>query len=143
MPSITKARCRALFESQPVAVLATVGPGGPHLVPIVFAASADRILSAVDHKPKRTLDLRRLANISRSPRVSLLVQAYHDDWSQLWWVRADGDAVVIESGEDWHAAIAALQARYVQYIDRPPEGPAIVVQVTQWTGWEFIAGQAG
>ncbi|NNF62811.1 MAG: TIGR03668 family PPOX class F420-dependent oxidoreductase [Acidimicrobiia bacterium] len=137
MPSLTKKRCTTLFASQPVAVLATVGPEGPHVVPIVFAVKQDRIVSAVDHKPKRTADLRRLANIKHCPQVSLLVQAYDDDWSKLWWVRADGDAVVVERGDDWETATAALQARYEQYRDRRPEGPAIVVSVTGWTGWEY------
>ena len=143
MPTITRDRCKALFDAHPVAVLATVGPGGPHLVPVVFAISHDRISTAIDHKPKRTLELRRLANIDHNSRVSLLVQSYDEDWSQLWWVRADGDAIVTEAGEDWHEATAALSARYVQYRERPPEGPAIVATVSQWSGWEFTAGQAG
>jgi hypothetical protein len=30
--------------------------------------------------------------LSENPRVSLLVDRYAEYWTQLWWVRADGDA---------------------------------------------------
>lgn len=36
--------------------------------------------------------LQRLANVASEPRCSLLVDHYEDDWSSLWWVRADGEA---------------------------------------------------
>jgi PPOX class probable F420-dependent enzyme len=50
------------------------------------------IYSAVDAKPKRSARLQRLANVASEPRCSLLVDHYEDDWSKLWWVRADGEA---------------------------------------------------
>ena len=74
-----------------VARLATVGgPGSPHLVPVTFAVAGDRIYSAVDAKPKTTRDLRRLRNIRADPRVAVLADHYDEDWSRLWWARADG-----------------------------------------------------
>jgi PPOX class probable F420-dependent enzyme len=118
-----------------VARLATVGStGAPHLVPITFALLDEATLvTAVDHKPKRTRALRRLANISQNPQVSVLVDHYEDDWSRLWWVRADGTARV------WKAAPAgaaeALVDRYPQYRARPPRGPFIVVEVQRLSGW--------
>src|SRR5574338_35298 len=43
------------FASARVARLATVGAdGAPHLVPVVFALADDRVLMAVDFKPKHT-----------------------------------------------------------------------------------------
>ena len=62
------------------------------MVPIVFAVEGDTIYNAVDHKPKRSTQLRRLANIAENPAVSVLVDYYDDDWDELWWVRADGVA---------------------------------------------------
>jgi PPOX class probable F420-dependent enzyme len=120
-----------------VARLATVSAGGqPHLVPVTFGVVGDVVFSAVDHKPKRTLALKRLANVAGNPRVTLLVDEYSDDWSVLWWARADGLASVVEPGEPDHAhAVEALVARYEQYRDRPPEGPALVVDVERWSGW--------
>lgn len=118
-----------------MARLATVGPGGhPHLVPITFALLDERTLvTAVDHKPKRTTALRRLANIAANPWVSVLVDHYEDDWTRLWWVRADGLARI------WKAAPAgaaeALANRYEQYRARPPQGPFIVIDVQRFSGW--------
>ena len=122
-----------LFASARVARLATVREdGSPHLVPIVFAVAGDVIYSAVDAKPKRTRSLRRLANIADEPRVSVLADHYEDDWSRLWWVRADGLARVLDASP---AALAALTARYPQYRDTPPPGPFLEITVDRWSGW--------
>src|SRR5271156_2506064 len=112
-------QARRRFLTTTVARMATVGfAGTPHLVPIVFAAIGDNTLvTAVDHKRKRTLALRRLKNIAENPAVSLLADEYRDDWDALWWARADGLARVLAPGQepDLRAtAIDALVARYVQ-----------------------------
>src|SRR5256885_1875536 len=66
-------------------------PGIPHIVPVTFAAVDDTVVFAVDHKPKSTMDLRRVRNIRATGQVSMIVDHYDDaDWTQLWWVRADG-----------------------------------------------------
>ena len=71
------------FAASRVARLATATPdGAPHLVPIVFAVRGDTIYHGVDAKPKRTTQLRRLANIAANPRVSVLVDHYDDDWTR-------------------------------------------------------------
>ena len=125
-----------------VARLATVSAAGqPHLVPVTFAADADadagRLYTAVDHKPKSTTRLRRLANIAANPRVTLLADYYADDWTQLWWARADGHATVLTSAQDIQAPIALLARRYPQYQATPPTGPVIAITVTAWTGWSY------
>jgi PPOX class probable F420-dependent enzyme len=132
--SVDSAQARDRFAASVVARLATTGPGGrPHLVPVTFALLDDAtIVSAVDHKPKRTTALRRLANIAANPEVSLLVDHYEDDWSELWWARADGHARVLD---DFPAAAQALVARYPQYRERRPSGPFIVVEVERFSGW--------
>jgi PPOX class probable F420-dependent enzyme len=82
-----------------IARLATVDAlGTPHLVPIVFAVDGDRVYSAVDAKPKRSPALRRLANIAVNPHVAVLVDHYAEDWTTLWWVRADGTGQVASTG---------------------------------------------
>jgi len=91
---------------------------------------------AVDHKPKRTNDLQRLRNIEANPRVSLLADEYTEDWTRLWWVRADGTARVLRGGEP----PAELVAKYPQYANRPPAGPVIHVAVASWRGWAASAG---
>jgi PPOX class probable F420-dependent enzyme len=131
---------RERFSTATVARMATVGPGGtPHLVPIVFALiDEDTVVTAVDHKRKRTTALRRLANIERNPAVALLADEYHDEWDRLWWARADGRARVLAPGEEPELrarGIDALVARYVQYAHRRPSGDLIVVEVQRWSGW--------
>ncbi|GAA2597983.1 TIGR03668 family PPOX class F420-dependent oxidoreductase [Winogradskya consettensis] len=118
------------FGTARVARLATVTPdGAPHLVPIVFALVGNVIHTGVDGKPKRHRQLQRLTNIAGEPRVSVLVDHYDDDWSALWWVRADGIAEVVEVAEP------ALLARYPQYRDEPPPGPFLRIRVERWTSW--------
>lgn len=128
-----EATARELFASARVARLATVTPEGePHLVPIVFVAVGSRIVTAVDAKPKSTLSLQRLANIAAYPRVCVLADRYDEDWTQLWWVRADGRAHVVESDP---ALLQPLVDRYSQYAEQSPPGPLIVIDVDRWTGW--------
>ena len=125
-----------LFGEAPVAVLSTVRPdGAPHVVPVVFAVHGDVIFTAVDAKRKSTHRLRRLANIAAEPRVTLLVDHYDDDWSQLWWVRADGVAHVHEAGEAMATGYALLRAKYSQYDRIALDGPVVTVTVHTWTDW--------
>ncbi|ROS44936.1 TIGR03668 family PPOX class F420-dependent oxidoreductase [Amycolatopsis thermoflava] len=129
------AEARARFVASRVARLATVSANGqPHLVPVTFAVSGDEIVFAVDHKPKSTHALRRLANIAANPAVAFLADAYDEDWTRLWWARADGIATVEEPGP-----VPLLVAKYEQYARRPPEGPVVITQVTRWSGWTGTA----
>ena len=127
---------RTMFAGASVAQLATVGPGGaPHLVPVVFAVSGDWVFTAVDAKRKTTHKLRRLANIEANPRVCLLVDHYADDWSHLWWVRADGVATIHHSGEERAVAYDLLRRKYPQYERVALDGPAVAVTVQRWSWW--------
>ncbi|MFJ8360952.1 TIGR03668 family PPOX class F420-dependent oxidoreductase [Streptomyces sp. NPDC093984] len=144
MPRIEEGEARRRFTDARVARLATVDPEGrPHLVPVVFAVRDDGgIVMAVDRKPKSSRKLKRLHNIAVHPAVSLLVDAYDEDWERLWWVRADGGARAVppEVSEDddrgeYDAALALLGRKYPQYRDSPPDGPVVVVTVHRWSGW--------
>jgi PPOX class probable F420-dependent enzyme len=131
-----------LFGTARVARLATVGPtGAPHLVPMVFALVGDVIYTAVDAKPKRHTGLRRLSNIAAEPRVSVLADHYDEDWTVLWWVRADGVARVLDVADPAaRAGLTALVERYPQYRVDPPPGPVIAVEVRRWSAWSAAAG---
>jgi PPOX class probable F420-dependent enzyme len=138
--SVNAAAAREHFANVQVARLATVSPAGhPHLVPITFALlGGDMLVTAVDHKPKRTTALQRLANLAARPDVCVLADHYSENWVQLWWARADGRARVLEPGEEETtraAALRALIARYDQYRERPPHGAVIVIAVARWSGW--------
>jgi PPOX class probable F420-dependent enzyme len=129
---------RARFATARIARLGTVdSTGRPHLAPIVFALDGDVLYSAVDHKPKRTVALRRLANVAANPAVSVLVDHYDDDdWDRLWWVRADGvGAVLAIDGAPAARARGLLQERYPQYVTRPLTGQVLAIAVERWSGW--------
>lgn len=127
---------RRAFAGARIARLATIRPdGGPHLVPVTFAVAGDTVYTAVDAKPKRTRHLQRLRNLSLEPRCTLLVDHYDEDWSQLWWVRADGTAEVIDRPDPGHHGLRHLADRYAPYAQAPPRGPLIIVTVSSWTGW--------
>jgi PPOX class probable F420-dependent enzyme len=127
---------RQRFGRARVARLATVSADGePHLVPVTFAIDGDVIYTAVDAKPKSTRQLRRLANIRVNPRVCLLADHYDEDWSALWWVRANGTAVIVSDAADMAAPVRLLARRYQQYEVDPPEGPVLQIRVRRWTGW--------
>jgi PPOX class probable F420-dependent enzyme len=132
-------QARRLFLECRVARLATVTPAGnPHLVPVVFAVVGETLYTAVDAKPKTTLALRRLANIAAHPQVTLLADHYCDDWTQLWWARADGLAR-LATGTEATEALNVLATRYRQYQLQRPPGPVVAVDITVWTGWAAFA----
>ena len=135
--------CRESFGTARVARLATVGDNGPHLVPIVFAVTADTIFTAVDGKPKRSRLLKRLDNIDHDPAVAVLADRYDEDWDRLWWVRADGTARILRTTAEMKTGIDLLVARYEQYHNAPPAGPLIEISVARWTGWAVRASEPG
>jgi PPOX class probable F420-dependent enzyme len=104
-------------------------------VPFTFAVDGDLVYTAVDAKPKTTTNLKRLSNIRDNPRVAVLADHYEDDWSTLWWVRADGTATVVSDAQAMARPFRLLAERYPQYAASPPAGPVIVIQVDRWTGW--------
>ena len=119
-----------------VAHLATAGADGrPHIVPICFALDGMTLYFAVDAKPKRTTNLKRLRNIAANPAVSILVDHYEDDWDRLWWVRLDGRARVITKNPEAETALHLLAQRYGQYRATKPGGPVVAVSIEDITGW--------
>ncbi|TQF68426.1 TIGR03668 family PPOX class F420-dependent oxidoreductase [Rhodococcus spelaei] len=128
---------RRRFAEARVARLGTVTADGlPHLVPVVFAVVGDVVYSAVDDKPKSTRRLRRLDHVAATGRATLLVDAYDEDWTRLWWVRVDGAADVTDAtSKEGAAAVDALVDKYSQYTDMRPGGPVIAVRIERWAWW--------
>jgi PPOX class probable F420-dependent enzyme len=138
--AVTEAEARGRFAAARVAVLATVEPSrGPHLVPVTFVVDGDTVWSAVDDKPKRSTPLRRHVNIRREPRVSLLVHHWDEDWSRLWWVRADGTATLGTEAATVERVTGLLRGKYRQYAHVAVAGPVIEVTVEVWRGWAAAA----
>ena len=119
-----------------VAHLATAdAQGRPHVVPIAFAHHDENLYFAVDDKPKRSRNLKRLRNIAGNPLVSVLVDHYEDDWTRLWWVRLDGVAHVLAHNAEAQGALDLLARKYPQYRDARPPGPVVAITVQRMTGW--------
>lgn len=133
------AEARRRFAAAHVARLATVRPDGrPHLVPVVFTLSpGDLVYTAVDGTPKSAARLVRLDNTAGNPQASLLVDHYEDDWSRLWWVRADAVAVQLTDTEGEHA-LHMLTQRYPAYGALPPPWPVLALRVTRWAAWTAV-----
>jgi PPOX class probable F420-dependent enzyme len=127
---------RRRFERAAVGRLATAdGDGVPHVVVAVFAVDGDQLYIAVDRKPKRSATLKRIRNIQANPRVAFLVDHYEDDWSRLWWVRADGTGRIVDDPAGMRGPIDLLAGKYAQYRAERPDGPVIAVTIDRLTGW--------
>lgn len=136
---------RAFLAAARTAVLATIAPhGGPRLVPICFVVSdiAQGVVvdSPLDEKPKAVDDVRDLArvrDIMARPRVSLLVDRWSEDWSQLAWLRIEGSARLVEPSDGGHAGVVtALRVKYPQYAShRLEDRPLIRISVRSATSW--------
>jgi PPOX class probable F420-dependent enzyme len=126
---------RRIADSR-IARLATVGEDGrPHIVPCVFAIDGDTLYFAVDAKPKKTRNLKRLENIGANPAVSILADHYEEDWSKLWWVRVDGTARVVTDANEAQRALDTLANRYEQYRQGLPAGPVVAIHIERVSGW--------
>ena len=134
--SVDETAMRRRIAEARVARLATAdAQGRPHVVPISFALDGDRIYFAVDAKPKRTSNLKRLRNIALNPAVSVLFDHYEEDWGRLWWVRVDGTARLVGDAVETNQAVDLLAIRYPQYRKARPVGPVVVISIVRMTGW--------
>jgi PPOX class probable F420-dependent enzyme len=113
--------------------------GRTHLVPIVFVIDGDTLYSATAAGPRL---VKRLRNLQRDPRVAILVDAYDEDWSKVWWVRMRGHGRSIEDGPERDHALRLLWERYPQFRSIPPSeaaGPVMAVDIEEWSGWSYSA----
>jgi PPOX class probable F420-dependent enzyme len=105
-------------------------------VPICFAVVDGFVASAVDHKPKRTGQLRRFRDMAESGTATVLVDHYEEDWSMLWWVRVRGRATVHPTDDsDAVSAVDALVAKYEQYRDVRPTGEVFRLALDEVRWW--------
>ncbi|HEY4632387.1 MAG TPA: pyridoxamine 5'-phosphate oxidase family protein [Candidatus Limnocylindrales bacterium] len=136
---------RVLLAEARRATLATIGDDGrPRLMPICFVVVDDVVWSPLDEKPKAVRDVRGLArvrDIMARPDVSLLVDRWSEDWSELAWLRIGGRATVVEPDDVPPAVITALRAKHPQYRDHDLEHrPALRIEVANTAGWPAREG---
>ncbi len=89
--------------------------GRPLVVPVCYAWDGRHVYSAIDAKPKRTRQLRRLRNIAENPQVSLVVDHWDEEWTRLCYVIVEGRAAVLRGGTEFERAVGLLLAKYPQY----------------------------
>lgn len=113
----------------------TDADGAVRLVPVCFAIDDGWMVSAVDHKPKRTGQLRRLDDMRANGQATVLVDHYDDDWTQLWWIRVRGRAEVHDEGRARDGALAVLAAKYEPYREHPPAGAVWRIAMDEVRWW--------
>jgi PPOX class probable F420-dependent enzyme len=127
--------CRKRMDSSMFGVLGTVDPDrGTHLVPVVFAVLGDELVVPIDTvKPKETTQLRRISNLRSDARASLVVDQRSDDWTELWWVRADlGFLGTEDSADGWRSRLAN---RYPQYRETGTVDSFLLFTIRSLSGW--------
>jgi hypothetical protein len=131
------------FAAHDHGVLCTIHPErGVDAVPVVYAADDDGYVGVpVDLvKPKASLRLQRERNMEADPRATLLIEHWdRDDWSRLWWVRAE----LCWQGNDTTQRQASLAGqlahRFSQYQDRP-FAQVLVLRIVTVSGWSASPG---
>lgn len=131
---------RAIAAAARRATLATITTDGrPRLVPICYVMVDDAVWSPLDEKPKATPNPRSLArvrDITERPEVSLLIDRWSEDWSELAWLRLSGRAELIEPGDVPADIVPLLRAKYPQYAGHALESrPLIKVTIERATSW--------
>ena len=105
-------------------------------MPVVYAVSGDFVGVPIDSvKPKASTRLQREDNLAADPRASLLVEHWDsEDWSALWWVRAQ-----LQHEDDPPQALLddlaqRLSQTVPQYADKPFHR-ILVCRIVAVTGW--------
>lgn len=109
---------------------------GVDAVPVVYAVDADGYVGVpVDRvKPKTATRLQRERNLEADPRATLLIEHWdRDDWTQLWWVRAELRHRVDVTRA---AALAECVAERFHQYESQPFTRVLVFRILGATGWD-------
>jgi PPOX class probable F420-dependent enzyme len=134
---------RELFERSRVARLGlTDDAGAPRVLPVTYAVNGTRLISAVDHKPKRVSEeeLARVRWLRARPRAALTVDHYDEDWSKLAWVQALGEIRVVHADNE-PEAVLSLTERYEAYRACPPSSLLLSLEPQRLLWWLASATQ--
>lgn len=134
---LSEEAARARLEDHVHGVFATLHPErGPDPQPVVYAVHDGHVGVPIDRvKPKASSRLQREDNLDADPRGSLLVEHWDaEDWSRLWWVRADTEHVPDPVGGLVEALADRLATTVPQYADKPFHR-VLVCRIAAVTGW--------
>ena len=110
---------------------------GVDAVPVVYVKDEDGFVGVpVDRvKPKSSLRLQRERNLEADARATLLVEQWdRDDWSRLWWVRAELRWQGNDAADREESLANELARRFLQYRDRP-FARVLVLRIVAVYGW--------
>lgn len=127
----------AKLEAQVHGIFATTHPTrGPDPQPVVYAIHDGHIGVPIDSvKPKKSTRLQREDNLDADPRGALLIDLWDgEDWSRLWWVRADTEHVPDPAPALVEALADKLAGTVPQYADKPFHR-VLVCRIVRVTGW--------
>ena len=116
-----------LIALERVCRVATAGSEGrPHLVPVCHVLAGDKIYFGSGD------DARKVKNLKDNPQITVTIDLYSDDWSQLRGVMVQGTARLIERGPRFNQARSRLYAKYPQYAKEAAISPSdsVVVEIT-------------
>jgi PPOX class probable F420-dependent enzyme len=129
----------AFLRSARVAHLATAdAKGQPLVIPICFAFDGKEFFSPIDEKPKKISPqkLKRLRNIAKNPKVSLIIDRYDEDWRRLAYILIRGTAKILLHGKRHRRGVRLLRRKYPQYRRMAiHERPMIVITPKRLTRW--------
>lgn len=137
---LDEAEARARLMAATHGVLCTLHPlRGVDAVPVMYAVDDELVGVPVDTvKPKGSTRLQRERNLEADPRATLLVEHWDaEDWSALWWVRAELRHVADSDGARREALAARLAGQVPQYRERP-FAQLLVLQIVGMTGWTAV-----
>lgn len=134
---LDEAEARSRLTGSTHGVLCTLHPTrGVDAVPVMYAVDDAFVGVPVDTvKPKRSTLLQRERNLETDPRATLLIEHWDaEDWSALWWVRAELRHVADPDEACFDELGDRLAGQVPQYRERP-FARLLVLQIVGLTGW--------
>jgi len=116
-----------LIAWERVSRVGTVSEAGvPHVVPVCHVLWNGKIYFGSGN------DARKMRNLRSNPRVTVTVDLYADDWSNLKGVMVQGTAMLIERGPRFRKIRALLYKKYPQYPTEAAldESDSAIIEVT-------------
>lgn len=133
-------RERAFLLRRKIGHLATADSSGmPRVVPVCFALDVETLYTALDDKPKRTRQPGRVRDLAANARAAFVADYYDEDWSRLGWVMIRGEAVILDSGEEFACGCDSLRRRYAQYATMTLT-PLIAIRISVVRSWGNLDG---
>ena len=112
--------------------------GEPHVVPVCHVLENGKIYFGSE------ADARKVRNARANPHVTVTVDVYSEDWSNLKGVLLSGTAAVVASGPRFKKLRDLLYAKYPQYPEESAleERESVIVEVTprRVFSWGFDGG---